>query len=163
MTTAAVAQPDLTTTWRVSAPHVRRALAFIKKRGSVNADDLVAWDRDHGRRLFDWDDPKAAEEWRLHQARVFLCRFRAKFEGMRVRAMIHIHEDPAAGIEESAYFGIEAITQHPGMRAQVIEDLTRRMKMLASELRLWKLTPDEQAALFHRLSEAMAENKDVAA
>lgn len=163
MTTATVAQPDLTTTWRVSAPHVRKALAFIKKRGSVNAEDLVAWDRDHGRRLFDWDDPHAAEEWRKQQARVFLNRFRAQFEGMRVRAHIHINADAEAGIEESAYYGIEAITEHPGMRAQVIDDITRRMKMLASELRLWKLTPEEQAELFDRLKAEMTESRKEAA
>jgi hypothetical protein len=155
MTTATADQPVLATTWRVSAPHVRKALAFIKRKGAVNAEDLVAWDRDHGRRLFDWDDPKAAEEWRLHQARLFLNRFRQVFEGMRVRAIIHVHKDEGAGIPESAYFGVEAITQHPGMRAQVIDDITRRMKMLASELKMWKLTPEEQAELFQRLSEAM--------
>ena len=162
MTPATADQPSLITTWRVSAPHVRKALAFIKKRGTVNAEDLVAWDRDHGRRLFDWKDQTAAAEWRLHSARVFLCRFRGIFEGMRVRAMIHVHEDAEAGIDESAYVGIEAITQHPGMRAQVIDDLTRRMKMLASELRLWKLSPQEQADLFQRLAEAMTGRQEAA-
>jgi hypothetical protein len=163
MTDTAVATPDLAaSTWRASAPHVRKALSWIKKRGSVNADDLVAWDRDHGRRLFDWDDPHAAEDWRRHQALLFLNRFRQMFEGMRVRAFIHIHADESAGIEESAYFGVEAITQHPGMRAQVIDDITRRMRMLASELKLWKLTPAEQAALFSRLADAMNAQQEAA-
>ncbi len=160
MTDTAVAPPVIT--WRASAPHVRKALTWLKHHGPANADDLVAWDRDHGRRLFDWNDPSAAEEWRLHQARLFLNRFRQVFEGMRVRAFIHIHEDAETGIEQSAYFDIEAITQHPGMRAQVIADITRRMKMLASELKLWKLTPEEQAALFRRLSEAMASEQAAA-
>ena len=160
--TAAAPSPEAlpASTWRTSAPHVRRALAFIKHRGSVNAGDLVEWDRTHGRRLFDWSDPEAAAEWRLHQARVFMNRFRQVFEGMRVRAIIHIREDAAAGIDESAYVTVETITQHPSMRAQVIDDITRRMRMLASELRLWKLTPTEQAALFRRLAEAMADHAD---
>jgi hypothetical protein len=143
--------------WQKSAPHVRQALAFIKSRGSVTAADLVEWDRDHGRRLFDWNDPEAAVEWRLAQARSFLNRFRQMFEGMRVRAIIHIREDAAAGIDESAYVTIETIAQHPGMRAQVIHDITRRMRSLAAELKLWKLTPEEQADLFRRLAEAMSE------
>jgi hypothetical protein len=140
-------------------------VAFIKRRGGrANAADLVAWDRDHGRRLFDWNQQTAADAWRLHQARLFLNRFRAIFEGMRVRAYIHIHEDAEAGIDASEYVNIEAITQHPGMRAQVIEDITRRMKMLARELKLWKLSQDEQAQLFRRLAEAMSErNIDEAA
>lgn len=162
MTTATAVPPDQTT-WKVSAPHVRKALAFIKKRGAVNADDLVAWDRDHGRRLFNWDDPAAAEEWRRQQARNFLNHFRTMFEGMRIRAHIHIHEDAEADIQQSAYFGVEAITQHAGMRAQVIDDIQRRMKMLASELKLWKLTPQEQAELFQRLSEAMTGRRQEAA
>lgn len=167
MTTAASVPPDdlSASSWRASSPDVRKMLAFIKRRkGRVNADDLVAWDRDHGRKLFQWDDPTAAKEWRLHQARLFLNRFRSMFEGMRVRAYIHIHEDAEAGIETSEYVNIETITQHPGMRAQVIEDITRRMKMLARELKLWKLNPEEQAALFRRLAEAMtAERADEAA
>lgn len=155
MTTATAAPPDVASTWRVSAPHVRKALAFIKKRGSVNAEDLVAWDRDHGRQLFDWNDPSAAEDWRRHQALLFINRFRGMFEGKRVRAFIHIRKDDEAGIDESAYFAVEDIAQHPGMREQVMDDIMRRMKMLASELKMWKLTPEEQAVLFERLREAM--------
>ncbi len=148
-------------TWRVSDPYVMKAIAFLKKRSSsaTNAEDLVAWDRDHGRKLFDWNDPHAAEEWRKHRARTFMNHFRAQFENMRVRAIIHIHEDAEADIEKSGYFGIEAIAEHPGMRQQVITDVTRRMRMLAGELKLWKLTPEEQSALFHRLSEVMADVK----
>ncbi len=159
MTPAAVAQPtDLSSsTWGASAPHVRKALAFInKKKGGVNAAELVAWDRDHGRRLFNWDNQDAADEWRLHQARVFMNSFRAMVDGMRVRGIIHIRKDDEAGIEESAYVGVEAITQHPGMRAQVIDDITRRMRMLASELRMWKLSQSERDDLFKRLAEEMA-------
>ena len=161
MTTAASAQTDnfASSTWRTSAPHVRKALAFVKRKGSVTAEELVQWDGSHGRKLFDWDDPAAAEEWRRQQARCFLNRFRRVFEGMRVRAYIHIHEDTDAGIEASEYVNIESITQHPGMRAQVIADITGRMRMLARELKLWKLSHQEQAELFQRLAEAMTEQK----
>lgn len=157
MTTAAAQPSDHTeTTWRVSAPHVRKAIAFIKrKRGVVNADDLVAWDAANGRRLFDWDDPRAAGEWRLHQARLFMNRFRRVFDGKRVRAFIHIHEDSEADIHASGYVTVEAIAEHPGMRDQVIQDIARRMRMLASELKMWKLTQNEQAVLFAQLAEAM--------
>lgn len=156
MTTSANAQSEeLTTTWSASAPHVRKAIAFIKRRGKVNADELVEWDRQNGRRLFDWNDQSAANDWRAHQARVFLNSFRAQFEKMRVRAFIHVREDAEADISDSGYVTVEAIAQHPGMRAQVVNDITRRMRVLASELRLWKLSPDEQQAIFDQLSEAM--------
>lgn len=150
-------------TWGASAPHVRRALAFIKQKGTVTADELVAWDRDHGQQLFDWNDPSAAEDWRHHQARLFLNSFRAVFEGMRVRGFIHIRKDEETNIGESGYVHVEAITQHSGMRAQVVGDITRRMRMLASELKMWKLTAEERADLFRRLAEAMADSADDAA
>ena len=162
MTTALAQADDSALTWRASAPHVRKALAFVKRKGSVTASELVAWDAAHGRRLFDWDNASAAADWRDHQARLFLNRFRQVFEGMRIRAFIHISEDASAGIDASAYVDIETIAAHAGMRAQVIEDIGRRMRMLASELRMWKLSRDEQAALFARLAEAMAAKEEAA-
>jgi len=153
-------QPAISTptdsTWRASAPHVRKALAFLKRKGSVTADELVAWDNTHGRRLFEWNDPEAAEDWRRHQARLFLNSFRAVFDGMRVRGYIHIRKDEATDIKASGYVNVDTITQHQGMRAQVVDDITRRMKMLASELKMWRLTPTERAVLFAQLAEAMA-------
>ncbi len=74
---------------------------------------------------------------------------------MRVRAFIHVTEDATAGIADSAYFTIETIAAHPGMRAQVIADITRRLHSLARELKLWKLTDEEQAVLFQRLADAI--------
>lgn len=160
MNKTADAQIDETaTTWSKSAPHVRKALAFIAARGKrgmvTNADDLVEWDWTHGRRLFNWDDPAAAAEWRKQQARVFLNSFRGMFEKMRVRAFIHVREDADAEIAESGYVTTEHISQHPGMRAQVIDDITRRMRTLASELQMWKLTEDERAKIIAQLAEAM--------
>lgn len=153
--TTAVVQERETPTWRKSAPHVRKALAFIKRQGSVTPDELVEWDRTHGQRLFDWNDESAAAEWRKQQARTFMNSFRRTFDKMRVRGIIHVHEDAEAEIERSAYVTVETIAEHPGMRAQIIDDITRRMRMLASELRMWKLTPEEQADLFARLAEAI--------
>lgn len=162
MTETTTGQPS-ETTWSVSAPHVRNVLKWIKKRGMVNAEDLVEWDRTHGRKLFNWDDPAAAEEYRKHEARLFLNRFRGMFDGMRVRALIHVSADDIS-IPESGYFTVEAIAADVSMRAQVVDDIMRRMRMLASELRMWKLSPAEQADLFTRLAEAMSgKPKDEAA
>lgn len=165
MTTAAVAQPDddpIARTWSASTPHVRKVLALIKRGKVKTPEELVVWDRDHGQRLFDWNDPTAAAWARRAQAVLFFNRFRGVFDKMRVRAIIHVREDSEAAIEESGYFSVEAIAAHPGMRAQVIDDITRRMKMLASELRMWKLSPEEQADLFSRLADAISEKQEAA-
>lgn len=163
MNTAAADPSPEPTTWSASAPHVRKAIAFVKRKGSVNADELVEWDLTHGRRLFDWDDPSAATEWRLHQARVFLNSFRGMFEKMRVRAFIHVREDADSNIDQSGYVTVETIAGHAGMRAQVVSDITRRMRMLAAELAMWKLSRDERDDLFARLAEAISGSKSKAA
>lgn len=165
MTKTAVAPTEdpVTRTWSASDPYVRKALTSIKRGKVKTTDELVTWDRDHGQRLFDWNDPTAAAWARKAQAVLFFNRFRGMFDKMRVRAIIHVREDAQAiePIIESGYFAVEAIADHPGMRAQVIDDLMRRMKMIASELRMWKLTPKEQADLFARLSDVLADRKKI--
>jgi hypothetical protein len=143
--------------WTVSAPHVRKAVAFIKRRkGGVTAEELVQWDAEHGRRLFTWDDAKGAEQFRLLEARLFTNRFRAVFDKMRVRCFIHIREDAKAGIDRSAYQSTQTIIEDDGMRAQVIRDIKKRMTSLASELAFWKLTPAEQVEILEALQFAMS-------
>ena len=65
MSTAAVAQSDdpITSprTWSASDPHVRKVLTLIKRGKIKTPEALVAWDRDHGQRLFDWNNESAAE------------------------------------------------------------------------------------------------------
>lgn len=141
--------------WQRISTDVRKALKFIKGKGAVTAEQLVEWDATHGRRLFTWDDEEAASEWRLQEARFFLNRFRRQFEGMRVRAFIHVREDAEAGIDRDAYYTVETISNHTGMRDQVVADISGRMTRLAGELKLWRLTIDERAALFARLAQAM--------
>ena len=155
MTTAAAPTTDTPARWGHSTTHVRKALKFIKSKGAVTADQLVEWDDSHGRRLFVWNNTEAAERWRLHQARVFMNSFRAQFEGMRVRAIIHIGEDEEQGIDRGGYYAIETISAHQGMRDQVVGDISRRMAVLASELKMWRLTEPERADLFERLRAAM--------
>lgn len=148
---------DVTPTWSASSPHVRRALKWLRTRKSVTAEELIDWDRTHGGHLFfgRWSEQQAAHEWYLHQARVFLNSFRGIFEGKRVRAYIHINEDEAEGIAESGYVHVRDIAANRSMREQVIADISRRMRMLASELAMWKLSAKEQKALFAQLEEAM--------
>jgi beta-lactamase class D len=158
---AAVApiEPPTARTWSATDAHVRHALTAIKRGTVKTADELVGWDHDHGQRLFDWNDPTAAAWARRAQAILFFNRFRGVFDRMRIRALIHVREDGDAivAIDESGYFPVDVIADHPGMRAQVIADLCRRMQVLASELRMWKLSPVEQADLFRRLADVIGD------
>lgn len=158
MTTAAPTdEPQNESRWGLDSSAVQRALAFIKKKGSVTVDELIEWDRTHGRRLFTWDDEEAARIGRMHEARLFLNRFRSQFERMRIRAFIHVDKDASQGIEESAYYAPETITAHPGMRAQVIADLTKRGAKIASELKFWKLSSRERDDVLERWREAIGD------
>ena len=155
MSVPAAAPTSTPSRWGTDSLFVRKALKFIKAKGAVTAEQLVEWDATHGRRLFTWNNAEAAESYRVHEARLFLNSFRAKFDGMRVRAFTHVQEDETQGIDKTAYYSVEAISKHPGMRAQVVSDITRRMAMLASELAMWKLSEKEREALFQRLREEM--------
>jgi len=141
--------------WSASLPQVRQAVRFIKRRGRVTAEELVEWDARHGRRLFTWDETAAAALCRLQQAREFLNRFRAQLDGMRMRAFIHVREDEKRGVDAAAYYTVESISKHRGMREQVVADVMKRMESLASELRMWNLTRSERSALFVRLEAAL--------
>lgn len=141
--------------WAMSLPHVRKFLKFVKAKGSVTTEQAVEWDERNGRRLFTWDDAVAGQLRRLDEARLLLNRFHAKFNGWRVRRLIHLHEDEEQGIDKAAYYPIEVITKHAGMREQVVGDITRRMATLAAELRMWKLSDTERDAVIARLREAM--------
>lgn len=140
--------------WSVSVKHVRAALKFIKAKGAVTTEQLVEWDNRHGRQLFTWEDEVAGEHWRLHEARLFLNHFRAKFDGLRVRAFINVPEQDG---QERAYYCVQEITKNESLRALVVADITKRMANLAKELRMWKLSEAERTRIILQLEEAMGD------
>lgn len=133
----------------------RKAITWIRKKGSVTAQMMVEWDeRTPGPKFFEWDEARASHEWRLQQARFWLNKFRTKINGFRVRSFIHFDENEEMGIQDG-YVHIEEISANPTMRQAVIRDITKRMANLAAELKLWKLSEDERADILKRVSAAM--------
>lgn len=142
--------------WSIETPAVRKAVSFIRSRGgTVTADELVAWDAKHGRRLFNWNTEAAAADWRLYQARLFLNSFRSVIDGMRLRAYINVPAGEETGREEKAYVALSVISADQRQRAWAIKSIVRRMKVLASELRFFKLEAAERDAVIAELNEAM--------
>ena len=141
--------------WSVQLPHVRRALHFLNSKKLIQAEDLVEWDRTHGKKLFTWDDEQAGEAWRVYQARLFLNTVRLKLDGLRVRAFINIPEDGHG--QARGYWRAEDIGKNESARAIIIADLIHRAANLGKEIRFWKLTPKEREAVFAKLKETMAE------
>lgn len=136
-------------------PHTLKLLRWIKSKGSATAEQLVEWDLRNGKKLFDWDDPNAAHEHRLYEARVFLNRFRTIINGFRVRSFIRIPENPEQGIPEDAYYPVGVISETPAMRDFVIRDIQKRLAKMAMELKLWKLTDEERRAVLQRVEDAL--------
>ena len=142
-------------TWSPNSVHVQRLLKFIRKKGAVTPQMLVEFDGKNGRKLFTWDDEAAGEQWRAHEARMFLNTFRMLKDGIRIRAVINLPATEETGLEERAYYSVEEIADEPSLRAWVIADIVRRAKSLAAELRLWKLDREEQEEFFKAMRDAM--------
>lgn len=135
--------------WSLDSDYVQRALSFIRKRGArgVTAELMVQWDSRNGRKLFNWNDQQAAEEWRLHQARRFLNSFRGVFERMCIRKFIHIPEGEETGLTEGRYLDVETISRDDKLRTWAIGDIMRRIERQASQLQFWRLEEAEREAI----------------
>lgn len=152
-------------TWAINSDAVQAILKFIHKRRhkGVLAIDLVNWDASHGKRLFCWDETKAAHEWRLQQARVFLNSFRGVFDRMRVRKFIHVPGNEETGRDENAYIDTTIISQDAKLRTWAIADLAKRAESILSEMRFWKLTEAERQHILVQLETAMRGDDSAAA
>ena len=139
--------PEGATTWRRSSPHVKKALKFMERHDGCTAEALVAWDFDHGRHLFNWNDAAAADQWRLHSARVFINTFRQLANGLRMRAFVNVPAGEETGLEERRYVGISTISNTPKLRAWLMKNLTGRVASLTAELRMYSLRKSERRVL----------------
>jgi hypothetical protein len=140
-------------TWRLDADHVQAVLKYIRKRRGpgVTAEELVQWDLQHGRRLFNWNDAEAAHEWRLQQARCFINSFRGVWERTKIRLYRHVPANEETGRTHAAYLDVQTIAEDPKLREWAIADLTKRIAVLGGELAFWKLHRREQAAVVKEL------------
>lgn len=159
------------TGWSGDAPQVKKAIRFIKQyeklHKTVPPEVLVEWDEQNGKRLFDWNDTRAAHAYRLHQARLFFNRF-GGIADLRVRSKltgaasdperegwINLSPDAAAGITQRGYVSTETISQNPRMQEIVVDNIVRRMVTLARELQMWHLSAAQRKAIIRQIEEAM--------
>jgi len=144
-------------TWAPDALPVRRALAWINKRGGCTAEELEAWDRQHGGRLFETDAGKGLHEWRVQQARLFLNSFRSVVNGMRIRLYKNVPANEETGLVERRYYTGEEISRTMRLRTWAVNDIVRRMKGLASELKFYKLSDVERENILAQVRAEMFE------
>jgi len=151
--------------WSLNADSVQAALRFIKRRGKkgITPELIVEWDRTHGKRLFPWNDAKAAEDHRLHLARVFLNSFGGIFDRMRIKKFKKVPGNEETGRATAAYLDTNTISKDTKLREWAIGDLTRRIIKMTSELRFWKLTVVERTSILRQLEESLRPDSSIAA
>lgn len=114
-----------------STEAVRRALKALEQSGKLTAEDVVLAARDpesalHG--CFEWDDSKAAEHWRLQQARSLIRSVMVKVtvEDDRVISVPIYVRDPEKESEQQGYVSLPSIMSNPAAsKAALYVELVR--------------------------------------
>jgi hypothetical protein len=78
---------------------------------------------------FEWDDTRAADEWRKEQARYLIRHVQVvieepKIEAKIVRAFVNVVDDE----QEQGYTSIEAAMSEPELRRQVVDRAMREVR-----------------------------------
>lgn len=82
---------------------------------------------------FDWDNKKAGEKWRLHQARDLIKSVEVVVEDAEPQTVfVHVPESVGKG---GAYHPVTHVVQHPDMLTLALIDAQRRVSDLQSAVR----------------------------
>jgi len=110
---------------------VKRALQALERAGKLTAEDVVGEARKKTSPLhdfFEWDDSKAAESWRLEQARGLIRSVLVKVttEDSRVISVPVYVRDPTAKDDEQGYAVLASIQSNPkAAKAALYVELVR--------------------------------------
>lgn len=128
----------------MASPAVAQELELVRKRhgGILRPADVVAFARDPQTALhaeFEWDDNKAAEQYRLEQARqIIRCAVRVVDEDSPpVRTYVSLYSDRRAG---DSYRSLEDTLGDPQLRQQLLAQALR-------EAESWRLRYERLAEL----------------
>lgn len=121
--------------YSVPAQTAGEELARIhEKRGSLTPAGIVDESRPEQAPLhpvFEWDDWKAAEEWRKQQAKQLVCcivvqQETAKAETVEVRAFEHV---------QGGYHPVQVVLRDPYMKLELIRDVLKITDAYKEKLR----------------------------
>lgn len=71
--------------------------------------------------LFEWDDSKAAKEWRKHQARQIVASFKIELSGQRAPQFVHANI-VVDGKAKEGYLPIEVAMDDEAIRRQIFRE-----------------------------------------
>lgn len=138
----------------------------------MTTEGLIEWDRAHEKKLFkklfNWNDPEAAIQWRRIQARNFMEeRFAYRMNGFRGRGWYNLQEDAESEGQVElprADYPLPIVVDTSSLRQGVIDDIMRRIETQAATLKFLQLSAHEQAAVLARVERALSgETKPVLA
>jgi len=100
---------------------------IYEKNGELKPADVVEESRPETAPLhpiFEWDDKKAADKYRVEQAKHLMCAIvqieeREEQPPKEIRAFVHA---------EKAYHPVRVVLQHPDMRNEALRDAFRSME-----------------------------------
>lgn len=119
----------------INADSVGKELMQLKKRvsGKINPEEIVTAAEDPASAMhdwFEWDDSEAAQQHRLHQARMLLGVVRVKVTGSDteeqepIRAFVNIRIGDA---KDRQYFTVPDAMKSPDLREKLLEQARRDM------------------------------------
>ena len=112
----------------VSAEKVAEHLRTLKEKyGTVTGETFLESARDESsemHKLFEWDDTKAAEKWRVHQARMIICSIRVTIEEREEQPIV-VRAFVQDRTEEPTYVHVIDALSEEETRRQVLADARR--------------------------------------
>jgi hypothetical protein len=125
---------------------VKAELEEIAKTGELDPKEVVKFARSANTALhaeFEWDDTKAGEQYRLHQARNLILRVKVKIIGdsereelISIREFASVHSD---GHRE--YRSITDVLENAEQRAELVETILRACLSRCLNYQLPELEP----------------------
>jgi hypothetical protein len=109
---------------------------YRKNRSRLTEDSVIEAARDPANALheyFEWDDEKAANAYRIEQARRLIrsSRFPREVDHIEIRSVAYIR-DPRCGAREQGYVPIDALRAR---RAQALQALDNELQRVESSAR----------------------------
>lgn len=112
---------------------------------------------------FEWDNKRAGEAWRVHQARNLIRAIQVVQDG-EVRAPVYVNVRPESGTDPSYYQAVSVVIQNPDELRRAIGLLTEKLHAAQSALadiqRLAGERGPEAAALVAIAASALATARD---
>ncbi len=114
---------------------LREELRPFHEKGIMNPEELVAWAEDHPEsclhRAFQWDDEKAAHEYRLSQARGLIQCYNILIEEEgELKSYPWISVPSRRGNGEGSYLPARTVSADEAMSAEVAEEVRRKLKAM---------------------------------